>query len=330
MCELRSAVRPALVAGALLATLVMPPGGALAGPWPEQTVRIVTGPLAPGSSIDATARVLADDMTKRWKQAVVIENRPGADGIIMAQAFLQAKGDHTLMFTTHSVLTVVPLLRQPVPYDPARDFTAISLAVEDYLCVVVPPSLPVDSLSDLVSLARKRPGVLNFYAVPGSPYLAFLAFQKQAGISTTFVPYAIMPNAIADLSQGRLQIAVMPLAAVREFAAVGKLKILAVTNRERAPAAPEVRTVAEAGYPDFTFGGLLGLFGPKDMPLGLRERIAGETRETLAEPKVKSLLAKIGMSARGTTATEFAAILDEQRAKWAAIARDNNIEPQRP
>jgi tripartite-type tricarboxylate transporter receptor subunit TctC len=318
-----------LAVSVLLAGLVIPEAYAVAGTWPERTVRIVTGPLAPGSSIDTTARVLAEDMSKRWNQAVVIENRPGADGIIMAQAFLQAKGDHTLMFTTHSVLTVVPLLRQPVPYDPTRDFAPISLAVEDYLCVVVPPSLPVNSLGDLVDLARKQPGVLNFYAVPGSPYLAYLAFQRSAGIDTTFVPYAILPTAITDLSEGRLQIAVMPLAAVREFAAVGKLKILAVTNKQRAPAALEVPTVAEAGYPDFTFGGLLGLFGPKDMPLELRERIAGEVREVLAEQRVKSLLAKIGMSARGTSPAEFATILDEQRAKWAAIARENNIEPQR-
>jgi tripartite-type tricarboxylate transporter receptor subunit TctC len=105
----------------------------LAGRWPDHTVRIITGPLAPGSSIDATARILADELAKKWKQSVVIENRPGADGIIAGQAFLQAKDGHTLLFTTHSIFTVVPLLREPIPYDTRHDFAPISWAVEDFL-----------------------------------------------------------------------------------------------------------------------------------------------------------------------------------------------------
>jgi tripartite-type tricarboxylate transporter receptor subunit TctC len=317
-----------LAAVVLLANLAMSNRDAFADSWPERMVRIVTGPLAPGSSIDATARILADDLSKRWKQPIVIENRPGADGIIMAQAFLQMNDGHTLMFTTHSVFTVVPLLRATIPYDPKQDFAPISLAVEDFLCIVVAPSLPVSTLSELVDFARKQPGVLNYYAVPGSPYLAYLAFQKNAEINTSFVPYANFVNAMSDLSQGRLQIAVLPLAAVKELAAIGKLKVLAVTNPQRSPTAKEIPTVGEAGFPDFTFGGLLGMFGPKDMAHELRDRIATDMRATLGQPEIKSIIAKIGMAARGTSPDEFSAILDEQRAKWAAIARDNDIRPQ--
>jgi tripartite-type tricarboxylate transporter receptor subunit TctC len=301
----------------------------LAEAWPNRTVRIITGPLAPGSSIDATARILADELSKRWKQSIVIENRPGADGIIAGQAFLQATDGHTLLFTTHSIFTVVPLLREPIPYDTRQDFAAISWAVEDFLCVVVAPSLKADSLSELVSLARAKPAALNYYAVPGAPYLAYLAFQKSAGIDTTFVPYSNQANAMSDLAEGRLHIAVMPLASVNELARAGKLKLLAVTNAERAPAATDTPTVTEAGYPRFTFFGLLGMFGPKDMPLELRERIAKDMREVLAQPAIKSTLSNIGMAARGTSPGEFAAILDVQRTKWAAIAHEHNIKPQR-
>jgi tripartite-type tricarboxylate transporter receptor subunit TctC len=302
---------------------------AVAGGWPERSVRIITGPLAPGSSIDATARIVGDELAKKWKQPVTIENRPGADGIIAGQAFLQARDQHTLLFTTHSIFTVVPLLREPIPYDTKADFAPIALAVEDFLCVVAAPSLGVKSLQELVSVARTKPNVLNAYAVPGSPYLAWLAFQKSAGIETTFVPYSVQANAISDLAEGRLHIAVMPLASVNELAQTGKIRMLAVTNGRHAPAAPDIPTVAEAGFSQFTFGGLLGMFGPKDMPSDLRARIAAEMGDVLAQPAVIATLANIGMAARPTSPGEFAAILDEQRAKWAAVAHDHGIKPVR-
>jgi len=174
--------------GVLLAALVALPAYSFADNWPQQTVRILTGPLAAGSSIDATARVLAEELSKRWKQSVVVDTRPGADGIIAAKALLEARDGHTLLFTTHSIFTVVPLLRQPIPYDPKGDFTPISLGVDDFLAIVAAPSLPANSLPELVELAKKKPTELNYYAVPGSPYLGYLAFQKGAGINTTFIP----------------------------------------------------------------------------------------------------------------------------------------------
>jgi tripartite-type tricarboxylate transporter receptor subunit TctC len=314
--------------GLTLAAFLLP-GTALAGVWPERNVRIITGPLAPGSSIDAAARIIGDELAKKWKQTVVIENRPGADGIIAAQALLQARDGHTLLFTTHSILTVVPLLRETIPYDTARDFAPIALAVEDFLCVAAAPSLGARTLAEFVNIAKAKPGVLNGYAVPGSPWLAFMAFQKSAGIDTALVPYSTQANAIADLAEGRLHVAVMPLASVNELAPGGRIRMLAVTNARHAPAAPDIPTVGEAGFAEFTFGGLLGMFGPRDMPADLRERIAADMREVLARPAVIDTLAGIGMAVRGSTPAEFASILDEQRVKWAAIARDNGIKPVR-
>jgi tripartite-type tricarboxylate transporter receptor subunit TctC len=284
-------------------------------------------PTTPGGSIDTVARSVGDLLSKRWKQPVVIENRPGADGIIAAQGLLAARDGHTLLFTTHSTVTVVPLLRE-VPYDSMRDFAPVSLVVEDFLSVVVAPSLPVTSLSEVVELARSKPRQLNVYAVPGSPHLAYLAFQKRAGIETTFVPYSNQTNAISDLSEGRIQIAVMPLAAVLGQVRAGRVKLMAVTNAVRSPAIPEAQTVAEAGFPEFTFSGLLGLFAPKEMPNDLRDQIASEIRAVLEEPDVKQRLTNIGLLARGTSAAEFVKILDEQRGKWAAIANAHGIKPK--
>jgi tripartite-type tricarboxylate transporter receptor subunit TctC len=316
-------------AGALLAGLMAVPSVAVADNWPRQQVRIITGPLAAGSSIDATARVLAEELSKRWKQSVVVDTRPGADGIIAAKALLDARDGHTLLFTTHSIFTVVPLLREPIPYDPKGDFAPISLGVHDFLAIAVAPSLPVSSLRDLVTLAKAKPTGLNYYAVPGSPYLGSLAFQKGVAIQMTFVPYTNHTNAISDLAEDRLQVAVLPLAAILGMAKAGKVRLLAVLNDQRSPAAADVPTMAEAGYPGFFSGGLLGMFGPKDMPAAVRERISADMSDVLARPDIQERLASFGLVAHGTTPAEFAAILDAQREKWSTVALEHDIKPQR-
>jgi tripartite-type tricarboxylate transporter receptor subunit TctC/DNA-binding MarR family transcriptional regulator len=295
--------------------------------WPERSVRILT--TAPsGSSSDAVARTLADTLAKRWNRPVIVENRPGADGIIAAQGFVEARDGHTLLFTTHSTLTVNPILHENLPYDPIRDFAPVALAVEDFLCIVAAPTLPANSLRELVDHARTKPGELNAYAVPGSPSLSMLAFEKRAGIKMTFVNYRNAGQAITDLGEGRIDVALVPLALVLGQAAAGKVKLLAVTNVERSPAAAAVPTVAEAGYPDLTFGGLLGVFGSRDMPPVVRERLSAEVREILTEPQIRQRLTNVGVLIRGSSPAEFTMILDEQRAKWAAIARAHDIKPK--
>ena len=312
----------ALMAGATSAVSAAAPDKT----WPDRTVRIITG--GAGSSPDVVARTLADVFAKRWKQAVIVENRPGADGILTVKGLLDAQDGHTLLLAPSGLLTVNPLLHATLPYDPERDFAPISLVVDDFLCVAAAPSLGVNSLSELVKLAATKPGELNAYTVPGGPHLAWLAFQKRAGISTTFVPYKAVTGALMDLSAGRIHVAVMPFAPVRGQAEASAVKVLAVTNAVRAEAAPEIPTVAEAGYPDFTFGGLLGLFGPKDMAPALQERIAFEVREILKEPEGIKRLTNLGLRRLGTTPAEFRSVLDEQRAKWAAIARAHDIKPK--
>jgi tripartite-type tricarboxylate transporter receptor subunit TctC len=132
---------------------------------------------------------------------------------------------------------------------------------------------------------------------------------------------------IPDIARGNLHMAILPFTPVRGPVQAGQVKVLVVTNEQRTPAAPEVPTAAQAGFPDFTFGGLLGLFGPKGMSAELRERIALDVREALAEPDVQQRLTNVGLAARGTSAAEFARILDEQRVKWATIAKEHGIKP---
>jgi len=294
--------------------------------WPDRMVRIITGPA--GSSPDATARVLAEALSRRWKQTVVVENRAGADHILAVQAFLDARDGYTLLFTTHSALTVNPVLHAKLPYDPERNFAPLSLAVEDFLCVVAAPGLGISSLNELVKAAAAKPDALNSYAVPGSPHLSWLAFQKRTGISTTFVPYKTPVAALADLAAGRIHVVVTSFAAARGQIEGEKVKLLAITNAARAPAAPNAPTATEAGYPDFTFGGLLGLFGRRDMVPALQEKISSDVREVLREPEVRQRLTNLGLLARGTTPAEFAAIIAEQRIKWATLAKAHGIKPK--
>jgi tripartite-type tricarboxylate transporter receptor subunit TctC len=295
--------------------------------WPQRTVRIVT-PFGPGISPDAAARIVGEALAKRWKQAVVVENKPGADTVVGTQAFLMARDSHTLLFTAQSTFVVIPLLHAKLPYDAIRDANPISLVVEDFLGVVAAPSLKIASLADFVSLAQQKPGQLNFYAAPGAPYLAYLAFQKRVGIETTFVPYNSPSSAIGDLAESRIHVAVMPLAAVLGAVEAGNIRLLGVTNALRSPAAPHVPTVQELGYPDLSFGGFLGLFAPRDMAPEQSERIAADVSAVLKDPEVAQRLTSVGLFARGTTPAEWQSILDEQRARWTAIARANHIQPQ--
>lgn len=295
-------------------------------PWPEKPVTIVT-PFSPGVSPDVAARILAEGLSKRWKQPVVVENRPGADTVIGTQAFIDKRDPHSLLFTTHATFTVVPLLYEKVNFT-TSDVSPISLAVEDFLGVVAAPQLAVNSLPEFVELARTKPGQFNFFAVPGVPHLAYLAFQKGAGLDTTFVAYTNPGAAVADMIEGRIQIAVLPLAMVLGHVRAGKLKLLAVTNAERAPAAPQAPTVSDAGQPALSFGGLLGLFGARDMPPAQRARIAADVAAVVAEPETRRRLQEVGLIARGTTPDEFAAELVAQGTKWSTVARENKITPQ--
>jgi tripartite-type tricarboxylate transporter receptor subunit TctC len=224
----------------------------------------------------------------------------------------------------------VPLLYEKVSYDPVKDVSPISLAVEDFLGVVVAPNLPVNSLSDFVGLAREKPGQMNFFAVPGVPYLAYLTFQKRAGIETTFVGYSNPGGAMNDMAEGRIHIAVLPLAMTLGSVRSGRMKLIAVTNGARTPVAPDAPSVLEEGYQDLSFGGLLGMFGPKDMSPALRKQIATDLKAVLTDPDTRKRLQDVGLVARGTTPEEFASELDAQRAKWSAVARENNIKPQQP
>src|SRR5262245_57077258 len=243
-----------------------------AGSWPERTVRVML-PAAAGSSVDVAARLYAERLATLWGKPVVIDNRAGADGILAVQGFLQSNDDHSLLFAFPGIVTVVPLLHERIPYDPATDLVPISSAVYDFLCVSVSAKLPVSTLGDLVTYATSRNGELNWSAAAGAPYLTFLEFQRRTGFVMTYVAYRSPNQALPDLIADRVQLVILSLASAMPLARDGQIKLLAVSTPERAAVAPDLMTAIEAGHPELTIEAPLGFFGLKTIPSELRERI---------------------------------------------------------
>jgi tripartite-type tricarboxylate transporter receptor subunit TctC len=316
----------AAIAGLVMTALLVAGRQPGAEAWPERPVHMIT-PASAGSAGDVVARILAEALAQRWPHRAVIVNRPGANGVIAVKAFLETPGGHALLFSTHSVVTVNPLLQETLPYDPVHDLVPISLVVEDFLAIVVPATSPVTSMAALVDHARARPGALNYYAVPGSPDLALRAFQARHGLEMTFVPYQAITGALADLASDLIQAALVPVAPTLGQAKAGRVRLLAVTNDVRTSAAPDTPTVGEAGFPDLTFGGLLGMFGQRGMPPARQQRIAKDIRDVLGEPALVERLMGLGVRPRGLGPGEFAAVIGEQRVKWAALAKAHGIRP---
>jgi tripartite-type tricarboxylate transporter receptor subunit TctC len=315
-----------LMVPSLLTSLILA-GGATRAPaqnWPQRTVKLVL-PLGPGSGTDIGARLFADRLATHWNRPVVVENRPGGDGIVAINAFISADDDHTLLFAPSGTFTVHPYVREKVPYD-GRDLVPIARVSNTIVGIAVPALLNASSLAELVALARAQPGKLNWSPTSGMTDIVTSAFLKSTSLDVAKVPYRDSVQGLNDLIENRLQIYVTALAIVRSQAEAGKVRILALTNRERAPIFPNVPTAMETGFPTLTLEGLVGLFGPRRMSNELRERITMDIRTVSADPAVAARLEATGQVMNLGSPSEFAASIAEQRERVANAARDLGIK----
>jgi tripartite-type tricarboxylate transporter receptor subunit TctC len=317
--------RRALLTLTLLAPLVPWVTPASAQTWPQRPVKFVL-PLGPGSGVDIGTRLLADRLTTRWGQPVVVENRPGGDGILAISTFVNAHDDHVLLGSPTSSFTAHPFLHENLPYKPS-DLQPIARVSNTLITLSVPAALNVGSIAELVAMARAQPGKLNWAGVTGALDFLFAGFLKNAGLTMTKVPYRNPVEAANDLGENRVQAYISALAIARPMIEAGKVKPIAVTNSVRAPTLPDVPTVKEAGHPGLTLDGLVGFFGPPEMPAALRERIAADIRAVAADPAIEARLAATGQVLNLGGPAEFGAATDEQRAKIAAIAKELGIKP---
>ena len=263
--------------------------------------------LGGGSGTDIGMRLLADRLPNRWNQPVVIENRPGGDGVVAISAFLNANDDHVLLGTPVSSFTAHPYVIPNLPYK-QDDLAPIARGWNVIIVIAVPASLPVNSMRELVEMAKKQPGKLNWAGTTGAIDFLFAGFLKQNNLIMERVPYRNPQEAANDLASGRIQVCEASLATLRPQLEAGNIKLLAVTNSARSPSHPNLPTVKEAGYPELTLDGLVGLFGPKSMPVSLRERIAADVKVAINDPVVIDRLNLTGQMLNFGGAAEFEAV----------------------
>ena len=295
--------------------------------WPTRPIKFILT-LGPGSGSDIGARLLADRLTRKWDQPIVIENRPGGDGIVAINAFVSAQDDHVLMFAPSSSFIGHPYQHDNLPYKP-DDLAPIARVSNTVIGISVPMDLPVKTLGDVVELATSKPGQLNWAGLTGALDIMFEGWLKSIGVDIRKVPYRNPVEAVNDLAAGRVQVYESAYAIARPQIQAGKIKVLAVTNTARASAIPDVPTVAEAGYAALTMDGLVGLFGPPNMSSDLRERIAADIRTVMdADPLISDRLIMTAQVPNPGGPAEFAKSIDEQRAVLTKAAKDLGITPK--
>ena len=313
----------ALVVAALLAPLLAA-GPAAAQNWPTRNVRFIVT-LGPGSGTDIGGRLLADRLTKRWGQPVVIENRPGGDAIVAINAFVSAKDDHVLLLSPSSSFIAHPWMHDNLPYKDA-DLAPIARISNTIITISVPKDMPVNSMQELVALAKSKPGELNWAGVTGALDFNFAGWLKVANLDMKKVPYRNPVEAANDLATNRVQVYESALAIAQPQLQAGKIKLLAVVNTRRAPTYPDIPTVAEAGQPALTIDGLVGLFGPPTMPQALRERIAADIKDVMDNDAIiKDRLNVTGQLFAPGGPEEFKKSIEAQRALIAKNAKDLGI-----
>jgi tripartite-type tricarboxylate transporter receptor subunit TctC len=301
------------------ATLAQTPAPTPTQAWPQRPVRFIVT-LGPGSGVDIGARLLADRLPARWGKPVVIENRPGADGLVAIQAFVNAADDHTLLFTPTGSFTVHPLQYSKLPYVP-DDLVPIARVSNTILAIGVPASLKIGTLADFAKYADAESGKLNAAVVSGITEFTFDYFVKTAGLSIAKVPYRDIVQAATDLSEGRLQVMMSSYAILQPHAQAGRVKVLAVNGHERTSILPDIPTARESGFPALEVEGLVGLFGPRGISSELRQRIGADVAAVAGDPMIAERLAATAQVPNPGGPAEFAAAIDRQRAQIATIAQ---------
>jgi tripartite-type tricarboxylate transporter receptor subunit TctC len=300
-------------------TITTLPTLAAAQAWPQRSVRMIL-PLGPASGADITIRIVGERLQKKWGQSVVIENRPGGDAIVAITALLSANDDHTLLFGPSASFVAHPYTRTKVPYD-VKEIIPIARATVTLVSVSVPTVLGVGSLAELIELARKQPGKLNWAAVTGLNDFQFNAFVKTAGVQMVRVPYRDAIQAVNDLAENRIQAYSSAFATARPVMQTGKIKVVALTNTQTAKILPGVPTARQAGFPALEFDGLVGTFSAKVVPQAARDKIEKDMLEVLRDPAISDRLTATGQVVLPGTAAEFVASIDSQRAVAANTAK---------
>ncbi len=296
--------------------------------YPEKPIRLIVG-FPPGSLPDTVARLLSQRLAEAWGKPVVIDNVAGAGGSIAADRVAKAAPDgYTLGLLAQGSLVINPSLYK-LAYDPVKDFAPVSQVYMTPSFLVVHNAVPAKSVKELVALAKAQPGGLTF-ASGGSgsgTHMAAELFKSAAGIDILHIPYKGVVAAISDLLGGRVTMMFPPMAAFLPMVREGKLRALAVTSLRRSPAAPDVPTIAESGFPRFEYTSWNGLLAPARTPAAIVGKLHLETVKALALPDLRAKFADLGVEGFGSSPDEFAAVIKSEIPKWAKVIKESGIKP---
>jgi tripartite-type tricarboxylate transporter receptor subunit TctC len=295
--------------------------------YPTKPIRLVV-PFAAGGPTDGVARTMAQALSKSLGQPVVVENKPGADGAVSAQAVAGAPADgYTLLFASSSQLGL-PYLVRPAPFDTLADFAPVTTIGRFAYCMYVHPSVPSRTMAEFIAHAQSSPGKLNLASNNMGEHMAATRFMKKAGIEMVRVPYKGAAQSVPDLVAGRVQVmfapAVIGLAHVKE----GRLRMLAVLDSQRLPVLPEVATMDESGVAGVFAPAYQMILAPAKTPREIVDRLSREANAALKDPEVVALLERQFLAIEGMTPQAHGALIQELTRVWAEFARENRVGPQ--
>jgi tripartite-type tricarboxylate transporter receptor subunit TctC len=300
--------------------------GAAAQTYPSRPIQIVV-PYAPGGVVDFVARTLGQRLSQQVGQPVVMDNRPGAGGIIGIEYTARSAPDGHTLVVMDPAIVINPSLQEKVPYDVLKDLQTVSVIGSSPLVLVVNPAVPAGSMGQLVDYAKANPGKLNFVSagIGTTPHMAGEMLKLRTGASMQHVPYKGSGPAMADLVGGQVQMGFSSITAALPFMRDGKLRGLATTGAKRSGALPDLPTVIEAGYPGFEVDLWLGVFAP-NLPAPVLARLNSEVRNALQDSAVRAAFAKVGVEPRGTSVEEGAAFVRGEFQKWAGVVLDGKLK----
>jgi len=303
------------------------PGFAQTSSWPQKPIRLVV-PFAAGGNTDSIARLTAERISQSLEQAVIVENKAGANGAIAADFVAKAAPDgYTLLMAAMPVLAILPAISK-TNFDPRRDFIPISIVGSNPFVMAIHKSVPANNVREFVAYAKANPGKLN-YASGGSGSVSHLSaalFVKRAGLDMAHVSYKGGGPAVADLLGGQVQMYFGNLSELAAHAAGGQVRIIGVSSEQRAKQLPEVPTFAESGFPGFKTLTWNGLVAPAGTPVGVINRIAAAVKDAVALPELQARLVQIGVDPIGNTPAQFAEVLRSDIGIWTEAAKASNLK----
>jgi len=313
---------------AILATAQLFAATGQAQNWPQRPVLLVL-PFGPGSGADIAARLLSEKLQKIWGQPVVVEGRPGGDGLISVRGVVNARDDHIIFFGPTSAYVVHPYVHDNLGYDPETDLKPIAGVAKVQIAMAVTKSLGIGNLKELGAYAKAHPDKVSYGVAPGFSEFVFNGYLRENDLKMVKVPYRDITQSPPDLGLGRIQLVMMSYAAMRAQEQVGDIKVLAINDTKRSAIAPDIPSTVESGYPGLVASPVLGLMGYRDMPLDIRKKAAAGVLEALKDEAVIAGLARSGQPAAPMGVEEFDAAVKDQHRQVAHIAQLLKMEKKK-